>query len=97
MQEEIESNDTFLLPIDSQDHFDLFVEITSTPKTKFIQPTASTPIKKACSSSSSHSNNNNKHHNMNNNTRTSIRPRLTLKRTYCKSAIFFRQLKRTFL
>ncbi|CAF4518481.1 unnamed protein product [Rotaria socialis] len=68
MQEEIESNDTFLLPIDSQDHFDLFVEITSTPKTKFIQPTASTPIKKACSSSSSHSNNNNKHHNMNNNT-----------------------------
>ncbi|CAF3351116.1 unnamed protein product [Rotaria socialis] len=97
MQEEIESNNTFLLPIDSQDHFDLFVEITSTPKTKFIQPTASTPIKKACSSSSSHSNNNNKHHNMNNNTRTSIRPRLTLKRTYCKSAIFFRQLKRTFL
>ncbi|CAF1155670.1 unnamed protein product [Rotaria magnacalcarata] len=100
MQEEIESNNTFLLPIESQDHFDLFIEITSTPKTKFIQPTASTPIKKSCSSSSStHSNNNNNHHhhNMNNNTRTSIRPRLTLKRTYCKSAIFFRQLKRTFL
>ncbi|CAF0943690.1 unnamed protein product [Rotaria sordida] len=87
MEEEIESNKTLLLPNESQDQFELFIEITSTPKTKFIQPNSSTPIQK---SSSSHSNNNN-------NTRIFIRPRRTLKRTYCKSAIFFRQLKRTFL
>ncbi|CAF0974433.1 unnamed protein product [Rotaria sordida] len=86
MEEEIESNKTLLLPNESQDQFELFIEITSTPKTKFIQPNSSTPIQK---SSSSHSNNNN--------TRIFIRPRRTLKRTYCKSAIFFRQLKRTFL
>ncbi len=76
---------SLLLPIESQDQFELFIEITSTPKTKFIQPASSTPVKKSSSSSS------------NNNTRSSIRPRRTLKRTYCKSAIFFRQLKRTFL
>ncbi|CAF2668738.1 unnamed protein product [Rotaria sp. Silwood2] len=91
MQEEVESNKTLLLPIESQEQFDLFIEITSTPKTKFIQPNSSTPIQK---SSSSNSNNN---HMNNNNTRIFIRPRRTLKRTYCKSAIFFRQLKRTFL
>jgi len=77
---------SLLLPIESQDQFEFFIEITSTPKTKFIQPSSSTPVKKPPSS-----NNNNNH------TRTSIRPRRTLKRTYCKSAIFFRQLKRTFL
>jgi len=80
---------SLLLPIESQDQFEFFIEITSTPKTKFIQPSSSTPVKKP---SSSNNNNNN-----NNHTRTSIRPRRTLKRTYCKSAIFFRQLKRTFL
>ncbi|CAF1335195.1 unnamed protein product [Adineta steineri] len=83
----MKSSKTLLRPIESQDQFEFFIEITSTPKTKFIQPTSSTPVKK---SSSSHSNNNN-------NTRTSVLSRRTLKRTYCKSAIFFRQLKRTFL
>ena len=82
-----------LLPIESQDQFEFFIEITSTPKTKSIQPAASTPVKKPSSSSSSSSSSSTKH----NHTRTSIRPRRTLKRTYCKSAIFFRQLKRTFL
>jgi hypothetical protein len=77
-----------LLPIESQDQFEFFIEITSTPKTKSIQPASSTPVKKPSSSSSSTNHNH---------TRTSIRPRRTLKRTYCKSAIFFRQLKRTFL
>ncbi|CAF1321094.1 unnamed protein product [Adineta steineri] len=86
----MKSSKTLLRPIESQDQFEFFIEITSTPKTKFIQPTSSTPVKK---SSSSHSNNNNN----NNNTRTSVLSRRTLKRTYCKSAIFFRQLKRTFL
>lgn len=76
-----------LLPIESQDQFEFFIEITSTPKTKSIQPASSTPVKKPSSYSTNH----------NNHTRTSIRPRRTLKRTYCKSAIFFRQLKRTFL
>ncbi|UJR22163.1 hypothetical protein I4U23_025227 [Adineta vaga] len=89
MPEEIESSKPLLLPIESQDQFEFFIEITSTPKAKFTQPASSTPVKK--SSSSSHSNNNH------NNTRTSVRSRRTLKRTYCKSAIFFRQLKRTFL
>ena len=74
-----------LLPIESQDQFEFFVEIASTPKTKFIPPASSTPMKKP---SSPH---------RNNHTRTSLGPRRTLKRTYCKSAIFFRQLKRTFL
>jgi hypothetical protein len=77
---------SLLLPIESQDQFEFFIEITSTPKTKFIQPASSTPVKKTLSSN-----------NNNNNTRTSMRPRRTLKRTYCKSAIFLRQLKRTFL
>ncbi len=75
---------SLLLPIESQDQFEFFIEITSTPKTKSIQPASSTPVKKPSSSHKNH-------------TRTSIRPRRTLKRTYCKSAIFFRQLKRTFL
>jgi len=75
---------SLLLPIESQDQFEFFIEITSTPKTKFIQPSASTPVKKPSSSNNNH-------------TRISIHPRRTLKRTYCKSAIFFRQLKRTFL
>lgn len=90
------------MPIESQDQFELFIEITSTPKAKFIQPTSSTPVKKSPSSHTSNphheNNNNNTNNNIINNTRTSsIRPRRTLKRTYCKSAIFFRQLKRTFL
>ncbi|CAF1538199.1 unnamed protein product [Rotaria sp. Silwood1] len=94
MEEEIESNKTLLLPIESQEQFDLFIEITSTPKTKSIQPNSSTPIQK---SSSSHNYNNNTNHHININTRIFIHPRRTLKRTYCKSTIFFRQLKRTFL
>ncbi|CAF0834523.1 unnamed protein product [Adineta ricciae] len=92
MPEEIEKNKPLLLPIESQDQFEFYIEITSTPKTKFIPPTSSTPVKKSASPSSSRSNKNNV-----NNTRTSVRSRRTLKRTYCKSAIFFRQLKRTFL
>ena len=75
-----------LVPIESQDQFEFFIEQTSTPKPKFIPPTSSTPVQKSVSSSY-----------RSNDTRTSTRSRRTLKRTYCKSAIFFRQLKRTFL
>ena len=79
------SSSSQLLSIESQEHFDLFIELTSTPKRIYHPPRSSTPRPMLPSIE------------INNQTRISRRSRRTLKRTYCKSAIFFRQLKRTFL